>query len=125
MAAAFLNKNFNTTTITKKRKNEGSHQGGKKRSHTLSQVSDEVILLDPRPQRKITDQISATDSVAAAAAAVGIEADISYVQPIQTNMSYIIIFYYVFILSAISPYTTGLKALFNQSGCTGTAPTHK
>ena len=32
---------------------------------------------------------------------------------------------YVFILSAISPYTTGLKALFNQSDCTGTAPTHK
>ena len=34
-------------------------------------------------------------------------------------------YYYVFILSAISPYTTGLKALFNQSDCTGTAPTHK
>ena len=34
-------------------------------------------------------------------------------------------YYYVFILSAISPYTTGLKALFNQSHCTGTAPTHK
>ena len=32
---------------------------------------------------------------------------------------------YVFILSAISPYTTGLKALFNQSDCTGTAPTDK
>ena len=32
---------------------------------------------------------------------------------------------YVFILSAISPYTTGLKALFNQSDCTGTAPTLK
>ena len=33
-------------------------------------------------------------------------------------------YYYVilFILSAISPYTTGLKALFNQSDCTGTAP---
>ena len=31
----------------------------------------------------------------------------------------------VFILSAISPYTTGLKALFNPSDCTGTAPTHK
>ena len=26
--------------------------------------------------------------------------------------------------SAISPYTTGLKALFNQSDCTGTAPTY-
>ena len=36
-----------------------------------------------------------------------------------------IYYYYVFILSAISPYTTGLKALFNQSDCTGTAPTHK
>ena len=34
-------------------------------------------------------------------------------------------YYYVFILSAISPYTTGLKVLFNQSDCTGTAPTHK
>ena len=34
-------------------------------------------------------------------------------------------YYYVFILSAISPYTTGLKALFNQSDCTGTAPTDK
>ena len=34
-------------------------------------------------------------------------------------------YYYVFILSAICPYTTGLKALFNQSDCTGTAPTHK
>ena len=34
-------------------------------------------------------------------------------------------YYYVFILSTISPYTTGLKALFNQSDCTGTAPTHK
>ena len=34
-------------------------------------------------------------------------------------------YYYVFILSAISPYTTGLKALFNQSDCTGTALTHK
>ena len=32
---------------------------------------------------------------------------------------------YVFLLSAISPYTLGLKALFNQSDCTGTAPTHK
>ena len=34
-------------------------------------------------------------------------------------------YYYVFILSTISPYTTGLKALFYQSDCTGTAPTHK
>ena len=36
-----------------------------------------------------------------------------------------LVLYCVFILSAISPYTTGLKALFNQSDCTGTAPTHK
>ena len=36
-----------------------------------------------------------------------------------------IVLYCVFILRAISPYTTGLKALFNQSDCTGTAPTHK
>ena len=34
-------------------------------------------------------------------------------------------YYYVFILSAISPYTTGLKALLNPSDCTSTAPTHK
>ena len=34
-------------------------------------------------------------------------------------------YYYVFILSTISPYTTGLKALFSQSDSTGTAPTHK
>ena len=34
-------------------------------------------------------------------------------------------FYCVFILSAISPYTTGLKALLNPSDRTGTAPTHK
>ena len=39
--------------------------------------------------------------------------------------NYYYYYYYVFILSAISPYTTGLKALFNQSDCTGTAPTHK
>ena len=37
----------------------------------------------------------------------------------------IIYYYYVFILSAISPYTTGLKALFNQCDYTGTVPTHK
>ena len=36
-----------------------------------------------------------------------------------------IVLYCVFILSAISPYTSRLKALFNQSDCTGTAPTHK
>ena len=87
MAEAFLNKNFNTTS--KKRKNEGNHHpGGKKRTHILSQVSDDIILLDPRPQRKVTEQIPAADSVAAAAAAVGIEADISYVQPIQSNQPY-------------------------------------
>ena len=34
-----------------------------------------------------------------------------------------IVLYCVFILSAISPYTTGLKGLFNQSDCTGTAQT--
>ena len=37
----------------------------------------------------------------------------------------IIIMYTVFILSAISPYTTALKVLFDQSDCTGTAPNHK
>ena len=34
------------------------------------------------------------------------------------KMLLLLCYYYVFILSAISPYTTGLKALFNQSGCT-------
>ena len=37
-------------------------------------------------------------------------------------------YYYYYICEykfIISPYTTGLKALFNQSDCTGTAPTHK
>ena len=38
---------------------------------------------------------------------------------------FIIIIIMYFILSAISPYTTGLKALFKQSDCTGTAPTYK
>ena len=33
--------------------------------------------------------------------------------------------YGIFILRAISPHTTRLKALFNQSDSTGTAPTHK
>ena len=89
MAEAFLNKNFNTTTVTKKRKNDANHAGGKKRSHTVSQMSDDIILLDPRPQRKFIDQSTAADSVAAAAAAaVGIEPDISYVQPIQSNTAY-------------------------------------
>ena len=36
-----------------------------------------------------------------------------------------IVLYCVFILSAISPYTTGLKALLNPSDCTGAAPNHK
>ena len=40
-------------------------------------------------------------------------------------LGYYYYYYYVFILSAISPYTTGLKALFNPSDYTGTAPTHK
>ena len=41
------------------------------------------------------------------------------------NYLFCIVLYFVFIISAISPYTTGLKELFNQSDCTGTAPTHK
>ena len=45
--------------------------------------------------------------------------------PASQAIHYYYCYYYVFILSAISPYTTGLKALFNQSDCTGTAPTHK
>ena len=32
---------------------------------------------------------------------------------------------FIFILRAISSYTTGLKALFNPYNCTGTVPTHK
>ena len=38
---------------------------------------------------------------------------------------YGIVLYCVFILSAISPYTTGLKALFNPSDFTGTTPTQQ
>ena len=33
--------------------------------------------------------------------------------------------YFFFILSTISPYTTGLRALFNHSNCTSTVPTDK
>ena len=44
---------------------------------------------------------------------------------LQTSQRIQAYYYYVFRLSAISPYTTGLKALFNQSDCTGTAQTHK
>ena len=54
--------------------------------------------------------------------------DILLLQKHITNEDYNIIrivLYCVFILSAISPYTTGLKALFNPSDCTDTAPTHK
>ena len=36
-----------------------------------------------------------------------------------------IVLFCVFILSAISPYTTGLKALFNQPDFTSTSPTDK
>ena len=36
-----------------------------------------------------------------------------------------IVLYSVCILSAISLYTTGFKALFNPSDCKGTAPTHR
>ena len=41
------------------------------------------------------------------------------------SQGYYYYYYYVFILSAISPYTTVLKELFNQSDCTDTAPNHK
>ena len=40
------------------------------------------------------------------------------------NEQDLIILYCVFILIAMSPYTTGLKALLNPSDCTGTDPTH-
>ena len=53
MAEAFLNKNFASTSISKKRKNDGNHQtGGKRRNHVVSQGNEDIILLDPRPQRK-------------------------------------------------------------------------
>ena len=42
--------------------------------------------------------------------------------PDNANKNIIVI---VFIHSATSPYTTRLKALFNPSDYTGTAPTHK
>ena len=46
-------------------------------------------------------------------------------QELVTLQIQVRVLYCLFILSAIYPYTTGLKALFNQSDCTGTAPTHK
>ena len=92
MTEAFLNKNFANTTITKKRKNDSNHHsGGKRRTHVVSQGNDDIILLDPRPQRKAVEQIPAAataDSVAAAASAAGIEAEISYIQPVQSNVGY-------------------------------------
>ena len=89
MAEAFLNKNFASTSISKKRKNDGNHQtGGKRRNHVVSQGNEDIILLDPRPQRKIVEQMSTADSLSAAASAVGIDADISYIQPVQTNVAY-------------------------------------
>ena len=45
--------------------------------------------------------------------------------PTGGNLGGTIVFCCVFLISAISPYTTGLKVLFNQSDCTGTTPTHK
>ena len=87
MAEALLNKNFANTTISKKRKNnDNHHSGGKRRTHVVSQGNDDIILLDPRPQRKTVEQIPAADSVSAAASAAGIEADILYIQPVQTNV---------------------------------------
>ena len=74
MAEAFLNKNFANTTTSKKRKNDGNHpSGGKRRTPVVSQGNDDIILLDPRPQRKTVEQIpAAADSVSAAASAAGI-----------------------------------------------------
>ena len=89
MAEAFLNKNFGNTTIIKKRKNDANHQsGGKRRGHIVSQGSDDIILLDPRPQPKPMEQISPADSVSAAVSAAGIEPDVSYIQPVQANVGY-------------------------------------
>ena len=45
--------------------------------------------------------------------------------PTGGNVGGNIVFCCVCILSAISPCTTGLKVLLNQSDCTGTAPNHK
>ena len=89
MAEAFLNKNFASTSISKKRKNDGNPQtGGKRRNHVVSQGNEDIILLDPRPQRKIVEQMSTADSLSAAASAVGIDADISYIPSVQTNVAY-------------------------------------
>ena len=44
---------------------------------------------------------------------------------IASCMNVLYVLCVVFTLNAISPYTTGLKALFKTSDCTGTAPTHK
>ena len=91
MAEAFLNSNFPNSTITKKGENEMNHQKGrgKKRSHTISQVSEDIILLDHRPNRKaMSNHIRSAETVSTVAAAPGINADISYEQPIQTNSAY-------------------------------------
>ena len=74
--------------LLQQRKNDGNHLGGggKKRSHTVTQGSEDIILLDPRPHRKLTVHIPA--AVSAAAAAVRIDPEVSYVQPIQTITAY-------------------------------------
>ena len=41
------------------------------------------------------------------------------------NDCFVCICVFIFILSTITPYTTGLRALFNPSDCTGTVPTDK
>ena len=38
---------------------------------------------------------------------------------------YLCVCVFIFIVSVISPYTVGLRALFNPSDCTGTVPTDK
>ena len=55
MAEAFLNKNFPNCTTTKKRKIDLNQGGGKKRCHTVTQASEDVIVLDPRLLKKVSD----------------------------------------------------------------------
>ena len=75
----------------------------------------------PRPPSAESRPFLATESCAIGTSPTGSSWPILHRSPDGK----IIILIMYFILSAISPYITGLKALFNQSDCTGTAPIHK
>ena len=88
-------------------------------SHNIeSQTYSRVLECDGRPSVQV--EPSTVNRMVTASAGVQ-----QICQKWFTPHVLLFYYYYVFILSAVSPYTTGLKALFNQSDCTGTAPTHK